>query len=705
MKVIITSLGITVLFIICTLQTVIAQNIFPANGNVGIGTLAPASALQVIGGTRLGSATNYIGFDANGNLTFTGGAAYKVANNKYAFQAAANTLIGLYFNATAGALEYRNSIAANVFSVNLPSGNGYFSGRLGIGNATPGAKLDVAGNIKIVDGTQGTGKVLTSDSAGLASWQMPAVTNPFWTVSGNNIYNANIGNVGIGTAIPVQKLDVNGDALINGITIGRGAGAVSTNTANGYLALYSNTTGSYNTASGYQALYRNTSGVRNTANGSYALSFNTTGGFNIATGDFALFSNTDGHYNTATGNYTLNSNTIGSFNTATGYSALYNNIAGSYNTANGHYALYNTTGSYNTANGSYALYKNTTGSSNTANGNRALYENITGYRNTAIGEDALHLNTNGFFNTANGYNCLYNNTDGYGNTAIGYGADVTTNNLTNAMALGYTAMVNASNKITVGNNNVSVIGGQVGWSILSDGRFKSNIKENVPGLNFINKLKPVTYNLELEKFDKFVGKKDSLINANKADYAFGEKIVHTGFIAQDVEKAAQELQYDFDGVNHPQNDKDNYSIIYADFVPSLVKAVQQLSKQNDDLKKEVEDLKSIIMASQAQRLAVTASAQSSPQVVELGMAARLEQNIPNPFENSTTISYYLPANNGNAYINFYSSNGSLLKSIKLTANGKGSVDAKANQLPSGVYKYALVIDGKVVDSKQMVQVK
>jgi hypothetical protein len=42
---------------------------------------------------------------------------------------------------------------------------------VGIGVTTPGAKLDVGGNIKITDGTQGAGKILTSDNNGLASWQ------------------------------------------------------------------------------------------------------------------------------------------------------------------------------------------------------------------------------------------------------------------------------------------------------------------------------------------------------------------------------------------------------------------------------------------------------------------------------------------------------------------------------------------------------
>ncbi|MDP2655963.1 MAG: hypothetical protein Q8P11_00130 [bacterium] len=46
-------------------------------------------------------------------------------------------------------------------------------GNVGIGTTNPGAKLDVAGTVKITDGTQGIGKVLTSDDTGLASWQTP----------------------------------------------------------------------------------------------------------------------------------------------------------------------------------------------------------------------------------------------------------------------------------------------------------------------------------------------------------------------------------------------------------------------------------------------------------------------------------------------------------------------------------------------------
>jgi hypothetical protein len=40
----------------------------------------------------------------------------------------------------------------------------------------PHAKLEVAGNVKIADGTQGAGKVLTSDANGLATWQASTAT-------------------------------------------------------------------------------------------------------------------------------------------------------------------------------------------------------------------------------------------------------------------------------------------------------------------------------------------------------------------------------------------------------------------------------------------------------------------------------------------------------------------------------------------------
>jgi hypothetical protein len=92
-----------------------------------------------------------------------------------------------------------------------------------------------------------------------------------------------------------------GDIEVNALTVGRGAGGSITNTAIGYTALYTNTTGVRNTAIGYTALYTNTTGIRNTAIGYNALYSTTTGSRNTAVGNAALYSNTTGIHNTAVG--------------------------------------------------------------------------------------------------------------------------------------------------------------------------------------------------------------------------------------------------------------------------------------------------------------------------------------------------------------------------------------------------------------------
>jgi len=103
------------------------------------------------------------------------------------------------------------------------------------------------------------------------------------------------------------------------------------NTACGDAALQLNTAGAYNTASGFFALHTNTTGTWNTATGVVALDFNTTGSANTATGDDALMNNTTGWENTASGGDALGSNTTGFNNIALGYQAGYNLTTGSNN--------------------------------------------------------------------------------------------------------------------------------------------------------------------------------------------------------------------------------------------------------------------------------------------------------------------------------------------------------------------------------------
>ncbi|SRR6266496_2419516 len=406
-----------------------------------------------------------------------------------------------------------------------------------------------------------------------------------------------------------------------------------------------------------------------------------------------------GSYNTGLGQFSLFSLTSGTGNTANGYQALYRNTEGAYNTANGYTALtVNTTGNFNSALG-HASLRNNDGSGNTANGSLALTNNTTGN-----------------FNSALGYASLNQNTTGFNNTALGSEADVSKNNLFNATAIGYGAIVDESNKVRIGDGSVKSIGGAVDWTKLSDGRYKKNIKENVAGLAFINSLRPITYTVNIQGLNEYYnkGRKQLLsdsVSANEeavnAEMKKAEdeasKIVYNGFIAQEVEETAKKLNYEFSGVDKPQSKDGVYGLRYAEFVVPLVKAVQELSKmndalqkQNDEQQKEIDELKAIVLGNNQNN--ISPRDKTDIKITD----ASLAQNAPNPFTNTTTISYSLPSKFTTAQIIITDKNGKQLKQVNVSGSGNGTVNIDASVLSSGAYNYSLIVDGKVISSKQMV---
>ncbi len=164
------------------------------------------------------------------------------------------------------------------------------------------------------------------------------------------------------------------DMSVNTLTIGRGGGSVSYNTAFGYQTLSKNTSGSQNVAIGYQALLNNITGNENTGVGCFAC-INSTGSFNTAIGSAA-------YMGMATGSH----------NVALGYASLYNTTSGTNNTALGSGSLRdNTTGSQNVAigrNAGYAGTNNTTGSNNTFVGCQTQLSGGQWSNSTALGINA-----------------------------------------------------------------------------------------------------------------------------------------------------------------------------------------------------------------------------------------------------------------------------------------------------------------------------
>ena len=211
------------------------------------------------------------------------------------------------------------------------------------------------------DGTEGTGKVLTSSANGTASWQ---TMSPFagWSLTGNSGTDPTANFIGTTDDIPLNfRVNNEPSGLID---------AMNANTFWGHQSGFSMMGGSGNTFIGEAAGFSCQNGRYNTAIGTSALyNYQASGmgayGDNISIGVASQYMNFDGISNVACGNYSLRANVSGSNNTAFGTSAGYFNI-GSYNSFWGMAAGYSNQGSFNTFLGANAGVMN-------VNGNNSIY--------------------------------------------------------------------------------------------------------------------------------------------------------------------------------------------------------------------------------------------------------------------------------------------------------------------------------------------
>jgi len=411
-------------------------------------------------------------------------------------------------------------------------------------------------------------------------------------VSDNKLYidNSNTSTPLIGGDFSTNQVDINGTIKITGGS--PGANKVLTSDATGLASWVTPTSYASSINDLTDAIYDNTSLYLGYLSGA-----NDDGGnYNLGIGREALTTLTTGLHNTALG-YKALATCNADDNTAVGINALRYTTSGTQNTSMGMNALQsNTTGSFNTGVGYETLKTNTEGHVNSAFGISALIANTTGSFNSAFGYLALGDNTVGLGNTAMGYGALSSNTTGTYNTAVGYGSYVASASYSNSIALGYLAPVNGNNQIHLGNTSITEIKGQVSFTTYSDGRIKDNVNEDVIGLDFIMKLRPVTYNINLDKENQLLGISDKVNLPNKYDI---EKVKKTGFIAQEVEAAANEVDFDFSGIQSPKNEHDLYGLSYAEFVVPLVKSVQELNqkleKENAELKARIEKLEQLLI--------------------------------------------------------------------------------------------------------------
>lgn len=273
-----------------------------------------------------------------------------------------------------------------------------------------------------------------------------------------------------------SNLTFDGSTLtVNGISVGRGLGGSSTNTAVGASAL-ANTSTTANTAFGASSMQYMV-GASNTAVGFFAMAgsttpANNTGLRNVAIGYQSMQDVTSGSYNVAIGYESGEKITTASFNTVMGYRAGANILNGSSNTAVGNGSLFytvsavgntavgsssaeNMTGGRNTAMGQQAMYGTfgaATGSDNVAVGYRALYVVSSGSYNVGIGSETLNSCSSGSYNVGIGNSALFSCNTGASNISIGYASLYSLQNGSYNVALGETAL----NDCTDGTFNIAI---------------------------------------------------------------------------------------------------------------------------------------------------------------------------------------------------------------------------------------------------------
>lgn len=246
------------------------------------------------------------------------------------------------------------------------------------------------------------------------------------------------------------------------------------------------------------------------------------------------------------------------------------------------------------------------------------------------------------------------------------------------------------------------------WTICSDQRLKTNITDFKDGLDVLMKIHPVWFEYN-----------------GLANMPTGERFV--GILAQEMQKVAPYMisacSCNPDGEDYLKYDANALFYILVNAVQEQEQTIADQKKQitsiteenkqqltvNANLHQQIDQLTALVSNVQTsmeevKELASDSKSTTNTTIVEL-TNARLDQNVPNPFDQSTTIDYYIPKSFANAAIQFISPDGEIIKSVPIAAKGNGQLILKVGELCAGTYQYSLIVDGKIIDTRQMILTK
>ena len=496
-----------------------------------------------------GSSSGYVGLQA----------AASAGSTTYTFPSA---------DGTAGQVLSTNGSATLAWATAAASGVTTFSaGTTGFtpSTATSGV-VTLAGTLAIANGgtgqttaTAATNALLPSQAANSGKYLTTDGTNTSWgTVSaspGGSTTQIQYNNAGaFGGSANFTWNNTTSTLTVNSINIGRGGNNIATNMFIGTAATGATASSLKNVAVGIAALNGVTNGQLNVAVGWNALNGINTGTQNVAIGNNAGAVLTNASFNTAVGAFALDNATGGSSNVALGYSALTGDVTGSNNTsvgASSGQAL--TPGTNNVFVGYLAGSAVDVGFSTVAVGGNALRSVVSSGYNVGVGEYAGR-DTTGQQNTLIGWQAGYTLAAGDNNTIIGYNA--------------VPSSTTASNEITLGNSSIATLRCQVTTiTALSDARDKKDVQDIPLGVSFVQRLRPVSFVWNTR-------------DGGKVD------VPEFGFIAQELRQAQTDHGVTLPGLVHDIN-PERLEAAPGTLIPVLVKAVQELQAQIDDLKRQL----------------------------------------------------------------------------------------------------------------------
>ncbi|MEM6515886.1 MAG: tail fiber domain-containing protein [Bacteroidota bacterium] len=323
------------------------------------------------------------------------------------------------------------------------------------------------------------------------------------------------------------------------------------------------------------------------------------------------------------------------------------------------------------------------------NSDNAATNTVTAWGMFVTTQSASSINRGASFTTKGGTSSIGLDLTTDGNTnSTGIKSQVNTGTSDRIGILGrtlgsgtFTAAIHGELSFPATNSFAGYFDGDVfttGSYLPSDEKLKENVSEELTALEKIKSLRPVTYNY----------RKITELNLS-------EKKQH-GFIAQELTEVYPELTLD---ITKPVFNKEGERISYFSFkavnyeglIPILTSAIKELNGELLQLKEELALLKR----------GGSSEDVSSNSTLENVRGNTLEQNVPNPFSNQTTIKYELQSLNRNTGLMIFDMTGKIIRELPIRSKS-GEITINASQIGKGMFIYAIVENGQELISKRMI---